>query len=223
MKRKFSSFEFDKKEFETIPSKVCRILREAILKGEIKPGERLIQDELANLIGVSRMPIREAIRQLETEGLVIIEPHRGAIVKSFSLEEIEEVYYLRSLFEKEAVKESVKYIPETIIHQLEELIKKMEDTQDINEFVKINIEFHHLLMSYCPWKKLREFISSLWRGFPQQTPHMLPEQIDQSNREHRLIMAAVKEKDELKAGELISAHIERAGKAIIKSIKEDSK
>ncbi len=206
-------------ELETIPSKVCRILREAILRGDFKPGQRLIQDELANSIGVSRMPVREAIKRLEAEGLVTVEPHRGAIVKSFSLKDIEEIYHLRCIFEKEAVEESVNHMTSDVMRKLEKLVKQMEETKDIETFVKINIQFHHELISCCPWERLISFIQSLWSGFPQQTPHMLPDQIKLSIKEHQAILKAVRNKEAKKAGELIESHIDRAGKSIINNIK----
>lgn len=220
MKKGMTSLELGDRELETIPAKVCRILREAILRGDFEPGERLVQDELAKSIGVSRMPIREAIRRLETEGLVTIEAHRGAVVKAFGLKEIEEIYHLRVLFEKEAVKASVENMQDNKIKELEGLMQEMEGTDNIDHFVQINIEFHRVLMSDCPWERLNAFIFSLWSGFPQQTPHMLPDQIKRSNAEHREIMQAVKKKDGQLAGELTAEHIQRAGTAIVKSISE---
>lgn len=214
------NFKLEDKDLETIPSKVCRILREAILRGELKPGQRLVQDELASSIGVSRMPVREAIRRLEAEGLVTVEPHRGAVVKSFSITDIEEVYQLRCLFEKVAVEESVKQMPSSVIDELENLVQIMEQKEDVEEFVQMNIEFHHLLISCCPWNRLNTFIESLWSGFPQQTPHILSDQIEQSHKEHRDILQAVKEKDAVKAAEFTATHINRAGKNIINNIKK---
>lgn len=218
---KKSELKLEGKDLETIPSKVCRILRDAILKGDFKPGQRLVQDELASLIGVSRMPVREAIKRLEAEGLVTIEPHRGAIVKSFDLQEIEEIYHLRCLLEKEAVKDSVQHITPAILDQLEKIVLQMEETEDIETFVKLNIRFHHALISCCPWKRLTEMIESLWNGFPQQTPHILPEQMEHSKEEHKAILQAVVDQDAIKAAELIKNHIQRTGKEIIKNMKNE--
>ncbi|HLR70008.1 MAG TPA: GntR family transcriptional regulator, partial [Pseudogracilibacillus sp.] len=75
---------------EMLHNKVCSVLRRAILKGDFKPGQRLVQTELAELIGVSRMPIREALRTLEIEGLVTLEPHKGAVVRTINKKDIEE-------------------------------------------------------------------------------------------------------------------------------------
>ncbi|MER2115348.1 MAG: GntR family transcriptional regulator, partial [Solibacillus isronensis] len=90
---------------ETLPSKIYRILREAIIKGQLQPGERLVQDDLAKTLNVSRMPIREAIKQLAAEGYVTVEPHKGAVVKQFTIHELEEIYFLRAKFEPMAAAE----------------------------------------------------------------------------------------------------------------------
>src|SRR5689334_5504165 len=91
---------------DTLHLKVCNVIREAIIKGQFKPGERLKQSDLAEKLGVSRMPIREALRKLETEGLITLVPHKGAIVKTIKLEDIKEVYALRAQLEKMALIQS---------------------------------------------------------------------------------------------------------------------
>lgn len=209
----------DKSELETVHTKVTRVLREAILRGDIAPGERLVQEELANSLGVSRMPVREALRKLEIEGLIVIEPHRGAIVKSLKVEDIEEIYRLRSQFEKMAVEQSVDKLGEDEIRLLEQLVLKMEDAKNPEEFVECNIEFHNVLMSCCPWKRLLFFIETLWNGFPQQTPHILTEQTVKSNQEHRDILEAVKNGNAQKAVDLVSKHISRTGTELVEKMK----
>lgn len=213
----------NKSELETVHTKVTRVLRDAILRGDIAPGERLVQEELANSLGVSRMPVREALRKLEIEGLIIIEPHRGAIVKSLNVEDIEEIYKLRSQFEKMAVEESVKHMDASSIKELERLVIQMEKAKDAEEFVEANIEFHNLLMSRCTWKRLLFFIETLWNGFPQQTPHILTEQMKRSNHEHQDILEAVKSGDPVKAAELVSLHIGRTGTELVEKMKTMNK
>ena len=103
---------------ETLPTKIYRILREAILNGQLKPGERLVQEELAKSFNVSRMPVREAVTQLAADGFVTIEPHKGAIVKEFSVHEIEELYFLRSKFEPLAAAESLHKLTASLLETL---------------------------------------------------------------------------------------------------------
>ncbi|MGG1658093.1 GntR family transcriptional regulator [Brevibacillus sp. NRS-1366] len=219
MSKKFE-LRLESHDLDTLHLKVCRVLREAILRGHFEPGERLVQEELASSLGVSRMPIREALRKLETEGLVVIEPHRGAIVKSLSLVDIEEIYGLRAQFEKMAVELSVEHMQPGDIEDLERLVELMEEATDPGVFVERNIEFHRLMISRCSWKRLVAFIETLWNGFPQQTPHMLSGQTEKSNKEHRNILQAIKQRDAGKAGKLVYDHISRTGNNLVASLKE---
>lgn len=214
------NLKLNTQDLETIPAKICRVLREAIIKGDFQPGERLIQDELAKSLGVSRMPIREAIKQLEAEGYVTLEPHKGAVVREFSLKELEELYFLRSKFEPLAVKESLNFINSNIIQQLENLIVEMDQTKEISKFIELNIVFHQLLIKDCPWGKLNSIIQNLWTGFPQQTPHLLPDQIEISKQEHKAMVKAIKENNHQLVCDIMEKHIIRAGNQVLENIKK---
>lgn len=207
---------------DTLHLKVCNALRKAILCGDLKPGERLVQAELAEALGVSRMPVREALRKLESEGLVTIEPHRGAIVKSFSIEDIREIYELRAELEKMAVEKSIRNMKEEDVAAMDRLVLEMEQATDVETFIEKNIEFHRLLLSRCPWNRLLDFIETLWNGFPQQTPLLIKGQVHRSNEEHRKILLAVKERDAEKAAWLLSEHILRTGESLIASLQEEA-
>ncbi|MFC7687845.1 GntR family transcriptional regulator [Ureibacillus sp. GCM10028918] len=215
------NIKLNTQDLETIPVKICRVLREAIIKGEFLPGERLIQDELAKSLGVSRMPIREAIKQLEAEGYVTLEPHKGAIVREFSVKEIEELYFLRSKFEPLAIKESLKFINSNTIQQLENLNDEMNLSKEVSKFIELNILFHNLLIKDCPWEKLNSFIKNLWTGFPQQTPHLLPDQIEVSKQEHKDMVEAIKNNNHQLVCDIMEKHIIRAGNQVIENIKNN--
>lgn len=206
---------------DTLHLRVCNIIREAILKGDLKPGERLKQSDLADAMGVSRMPIREAFQKLEAEGLIKNEPHKGAVVKSIQLADIEEIYALRAELEKMAVYQSIEHLTEEDHKQLSMLVEQMESCGDVDEFIRYNIEFHRLLIKRCSWDRLNSFISTLWNGLPQQTPHIIKGQKDASNVEHRSILNAVLNKDKETAANLVSNHISRTGNMLVKRLKED--
>lgn len=208
---------------ETIPQKIARILRDAIIQGKFKPGERLIQDELSKSLGVSRMPIREAFKQLESEGYVTLEPHKGAVVKEFTFQELEEIYLLRSKLEPLAVKESLKSIDDKTISQMEEYHEQMKNSSSIHEFVDLNIKFHHSLIKDCQFEKLNMIIQSLWTGFPQQTPHLLPNQIQSSIAEHEEMINAIKQGNIDGACSLVEKHIIRAGNNVLENIRKKDK
>ncbi|TWI58106.1 GntR family transcriptional regulator [Halalkalibacter nanhaiisediminis] len=208
-------------ERDTLHLKVCSVLRKAILKGDFKPGERLVQSELAESMGVSRMPIREALRKLETEGLVSLEPHKGAIIKPIKMEDIIEIYELRSFLESKAVELSVEHLTKDEINQLEDLVNEMSTAKSIDAFVESNIIFHKLLIKHCHWTRLTTFIETLWNGFPQETPQIISGQLEKSNVEHQEILQVVKNKDSKKASSLISAHISRTGSELVARLKEN--
>jgi DNA-binding GntR family transcriptional regulator len=205
---------------DTLHLKVARVLRNAILKGDFQTGERLVQEELAQALNVSRMPVREALRKLESEGLIILEPHRGAIVKGISVEDLNEIYTLRSQLEKMAVELSVPHMTNVHITKLEELIMQMEEFKEVEQFIETNIEFHKQLVKHCPWGRLLSFIETLWNGLPQETPHILEGQVRISNKEHRDIIEAVKAKNGEIAGRLLSEHILRTGREMKKKIQK---
>jgi DNA-binding GntR family transcriptional regulator len=208
---------------DTLHLRVCNLIRQAILKGDFKPGERLKQADLADAMGVSRMPIREAFQKLEAEGLIKLEPHKGAVVKSIHVGDIEEIYALRAELEKMAVYQSIEHLTDEDIKQLTALVEQMELSEDVDEFINYNIEFHRLLIKRCTWERLNSFISTLWNGLPQQTPHILHGQKDTSNIEHRSILIAVMNKDKETAANLVSNHISRTGNMLVKSLKNEGK
>ena len=205
---------------DMLPTKVVNILRNKILNGEYQPDEKLVQSTLAEQLGVSRMPIREALKKLELEGLVTIEPHRGAVVKSITIEDIKEIYTLRAELEKLALSLSIPRLTELDLNQLKVKLSEMEQSENVEDFVSANIEFHRLMIKGCSWKRLLSFIETLWNGFPQHTPHLLPEQVQKSNAEHKEILTAILNKDSEKASMLLGMHIERTGNSLVGKIFE---
>ena len=206
---------------DTLHLKVCNVIREAILKEEFKPGERLKQADLAEVLGVSRMPVREAFRILESEGLIKLEPHKGAVVKSIRMDDIEEIYALRAELEKMAMLQSFDTLTEEDVQQLSLLADKMELCEEVADFIGFNIEFHRLLIERCKWERLNTFISTLWNGLPQQTPHFIKGQKDLSNVEHRAILHAILRNEKEAAADLLSKHISRTGEMLIRQLRDE--
>ena len=214
----------------TLQYRVTTKLREVILKGEFEDGERLVQEEWANKLGVSRMPIREALKQLEVEGLVRIEPRRGAIVTPISAEDIEEIYQLRALLEGEAVEKSLPNLSKEHIEDLENIYEQMKNI-DVNEhnvaeFMRLNENFHKILYEGCTWRRIHGLIETLWKGIPPYTPSLLTNHLDESHKEHKLILEYVKQNEAEKLKEVVQKHILRTRdnllKYVVKSKKQDS-
>ncbi|MFY0543579.1 GntR family transcriptional regulator [Brevibacillus sp. H7] len=200
----------------TLLERVVSRLREAILKREFKPGERLVQEELAEAMGVSRMPIREALRQLEKEGLVTLEPHKGAIVTPVTADDIEEIYHLRATLEAMAVERSLPHLTAEDKRTLRQLADDMEQAaakHDVEEFIQKNAEFHHMMRKGCRWRRAQMILEMLWHGFPPHTPGMLPGQMERSLAEHKEMLQLIEKGDASQLQNVIRKHILRTGEA----------
>ncbi|MFJ8064691.1 GntR family transcriptional regulator [Psychrobacillus sp. NPDC096426] len=219
------NFKLTEQDRATLQSKVTTKLRDLILKGEFQMGDRLTQEEWAQKLGVSRMPLREALRQLEVEGLVRIEPRKGAIVTPISIEDIEEIYQLRQMLEGEVVVQSLPYLEEEDIKELEYLYEKMlhlkSSERDMHEYVILNKEFHQIIIEACPWRRIKSFIHTLWKGIPPNTPSLLANHLPESHDEHRLMLKYIKEKDAMKLREVTEKHIRRTKENLIKMIQKN--
>ncbi|MDI2587531.1 MULTISPECIES: GntR family transcriptional regulator [unclassified Psychrobacillus] len=219
------NFKLTEQDRATLQSKVTTKLRDLILKGEFKMGDRLMQEEWAQKLGVSRMPLREALRQLEVEGLVRIEPRRGAIVTPISIEDIEEIYRLRQMLEGEVAVQSLPFLEEEDIKELEYLYEKMLNLKhtesEMELYMQLNKEFHQIIIEASPGRRIKGFIHTLWQGVPQYTPSLLAKHLSDSHEEHRLMVKYIKEKDAVRLREVMEKHINRTKENLIKMINKN--
>jgi DNA-binding GntR family transcriptional regulator len=201
----------------TTVSYVTKHLRIAILDGSLKDGERLVQSEWAQRLNVSRMPIREALTQLEFEGLVKIVPYKGAVVTPITRENIEELYHTRSLLEGLAVEKSLPHLTDSAKEELGSVLYEMENlilTDETNEtYINLNAEFHKILQSGCPWPRLKKTIESL--GISPIAPSLLVEYYAETQREHKMIHDAVLRGDPAELRSSVEFHILRTKNNLI--------
>ncbi|HEX6026056.1 MAG TPA: GntR family transcriptional regulator, partial [Solirubrobacter sp.] len=130
------------RQFRTVGDMVYEVLREGILKGVFAPGERLRQDQLAEAIGVSRIPVRSALLQLEADGLITFHPYRGAVVNKLTPDEMREIYELRAVLEAHALRKAIGAMtPERLAH-LEQLARELNAIADGEEFLTRRNEFY---------------------------------------------------------------------------------
>jgi len=143
-----SIIDRNSRQFRTVGDMVYEVLREGILKGVFQPGERMRQDQLAEAIGVSRIPVRSALMQLESEGLITFNPYRGAVVNKLSAKEMREIYELRALLEAHALRKAVDVMtPERLAH-LEQLAVELNAIKDGEEFLTRRNEFYRELYDH---------------------------------------------------------------------------
>lgn len=146
---------------QTVQSEVTTALRKMILTYQLRPGERLVQDDLAKQLEVSRTPVREAIRQLETEGLVTILPYKGATVSVVTSEEIEEIYQVRIALESRASWLAMQHISPDDIQTLAAMVDTMRmaaERHDPEASLNINREFYIYFYTLAKQKRLFELI-----------------------------------------------------------------
>lgn len=194
-------------------ARVSQAIRRAIFDGHLRPGHKIAQDELAEQLGVSRMPIREALVQLAAEGLVTLEPRRGAWVAPLTLDTLDESYQLRTWLEPRAVELSVARLTDDDLKQLAQqvdLLTRAERYNDAERFVETNREFHETLRSRCPWIKLNGIVDMLWNGFPPLTPQFVVQQMAEDRDEHAALLRAAQNHDGSEAGRVMVQHIQRS-------------
>lgn len=139
-------------------------IRKAVIAGLLKPGERVNEAEIARQMQISRAPIREAIRQLEQEGLLVTTPYRGTFVMTLSRDDVEEVYTLRADIEMRAVRRALQQLASDDFATLERLIESMmsaAEAKDMTALLEADIQFHRSIVEKAGWPRLRKFWESL--------------------------------------------------------------
>lgn len=208
--------------FGTKNSLVEEEIREAIIRGEVQPGEWLRSDEWARKLGVSPTPIREALRKLEAEGLVKIYPHRGAQVAGFDLSDFVEVYQIRAVLEglaaRMAINESSDEEFRSLLQVLEQTCARIVDAERgkrYGEMRQANYEFHMALYEAARSARLEGMIKNLWATFPWDTLSLVPGRPERAAREHEEILEAARARDGDRVGELITHHVQTAARALL--------
>jgi DNA-binding GntR family transcriptional regulator len=195
-------------------ARVADELRAAILHGAFPPGTRLRQEELAAQYGASRVPIREALRTLEAEGLVTTVANAGAWIASLSADECAELYQVRERIEPLLLRYSLPHLTPTDVDRLGELAEEMRNTRDTEHFLTLDREFH--LGSYRAAETttfLRPTVERLWNA-TQHYRRAFTRLLDvESNRivhdEHHMLVAAIRENDPDEAERVLFGHIRR--------------
>lgn len=197
----------------TIGSFVTDQLRKQILDGALRPGERLLPDELADSFEVSRIPVREALRQLEAEGLVTIYPRRGAVVSELSLDQLQDISDIRALLEVTALRSAIGRMDKQHLAGLERLVSEMEASEgDLGHWLDLNRQFHAAL--YKPSQ--REFLLGLIDSLRAQCDRYLRLNAaitglaSVSDDEHRQLLDACRRRDVDGASSILTAHIKRS-------------
>jgi DNA-binding GntR family transcriptional regulator len=193
---------------------VAAWIRNRIVDGELKPGERIRQEAVAKACGTSRIPVREALNRLRDEGLVTLAAHVGARVARLDHQELDEIYALRELIEPWVLSQSVPNLRAEHHRRLHGLIEDMERVageEDPAEWITCDRVFHLTSYSAAPLPRAHALIESFWDRSQQyrRAYTLVPDRLDLAAAEHRLILETIEQYDALNAEALSRVHIRR--------------
>ena len=219
-----SEFSVNMNEYLPLRDVVFNTLRQAILKGELKPGERLMEIALAERLGVSRTPIREAMRKLEQEGLVVMIPRRGAQVANITENDVLEV---RIALENVAIEKACARMSEEEMSRLWLAAKEFEHTITEGNLVKLaeaDVAFHEIIYQASDNKRLIQVLNNMREQIYRYRVEYLKEgeTRDLLVKEHEELTRAIKERDVERAKQLSFQHIENQRMAILRSIEAEN-
>ena len=209
-----NSLSLQTDEFLPLRDEVFNTLRERILKGVYKPGERLMEIHLADQLGVSRTPIREAIRMLELEGLVKMVPRKGAQVAKISKEDLQDVLEVRKALDTLSVKLACERITEDeikLLNNAEREFEKALASKDVREIAEADVAFHDVIHSATKNGRLKSMISNLVERIYRYRFEYIKQQSDGGKTlmlEHREIMRCIESRDVESAVKATEIHID---------------
>lgn len=197
---------------DTIALRISKVLADRIISGALEPGSRLGQDHVAEEFGASHVPVREAFRLLESQGLVASEPRRGVRVAGFSLEEVREVAEMRSALEVLALRNAAPHLTKAILDQAEEANRAADRARDVQTWEEANRSFHRTILVPCGMPRLLKAIDDLlmtsarflfsgWRA-EWEAP---------TDRDHRTILDALRAGQVEAAASVLARHVQTIG------------
>lgn len=221
-----SDFHVNMNEYLPLRDVVFNTLRQAILRGELKPGERLMEIALANRLGVSRTPVREAIRMLELEGLVIMIPRRGAQVAQITEQDLNDVLEVRLGLEELAVRFACERITDEEIKALGLAVKEFEKKMSNNELsaqAEADVKFHEIIYGATHNQRLVQIINNIREQMYRYRIEYLKDVESRKTlvKEHYEICDALKRRDAESAVEKMCIHIRNQQEAILRSLEHE--
>ncbi|WP_429929662.1 GntR family transcriptional regulator [Agrobacterium vitis] len=199
---------------DTIAARIARVLAQRIVHGELQPGIRLAQDHIAEEFSVSQVPVREAFRRLEAQGLVVSLPRRGVRVASFDLKQVREVAEMRAALEVLALKHAAPHLTPALLDEAEAATSACDHADNVEDWEAANRRFHRLIVSTCDMPRLLTAIDDLhavsahfllagWQsGWERRTDH-----------DHRAILDALRRNAVGEATAILERHVQWIGRA----------
>ncbi|MFV1956427.1 MAG: GntR family transcriptional regulator [bacterium] len=213
-------FKIKIEEPKLLSEDITASIKTAIIKGKFKPGEKISEGDLAESMGISRTPLREAFRKLENEGFITIIPRKGAIVTGIDPEEANDLYIIKGTLEGLAARLATPNIKEKDIEKLEKInneLRELIDSNDLEAFYRLHRKFHMLFVKLSGNKRLIQMISNLNDHFKRFgiVSLTLPGQFEQTLQQHEEIIEAFKEGDKLAAEEKVKRNVQTGGRVLL--------
>lgn len=220
------NFQVKMDEFLPLRDVVFNTLRQAILTGELKPGERLMEIHLADKLGVSRTPIREAIRKLELEGLVTMIPRRGAEVAQITEKSMSDVLEVRRAMDALSVELACDRITDEELAGLKQAcdnFEQMVKAKDVKQIAEADVKLHDIIVQATGNRRLVQLVNNLAEQMYRYRFEYIKDfsQHERLIEEHRIIYESIVEKDKKTASEAAKIHIDNQEKAIMRQIRLD--
>ena len=211
--------------YQPLREVVCETLRNAIVAGTLKPGERLMEIQVAEELGVSRTPVREAIRKLELEGFVVMIPRRGTYVSDLSIKDVNEVYEVRTALDVLAAGLAVERITEEELEEMERLLVvfgECIEANDMDKIVDADSKFHDILYKATRNERLIGIVNNLreqltrFRSLSMSYPGRLKDMLE----EHTRLVEALGQRNATVAQKLANDHMANAEQTLLKTMLE---
>ncbi len=194
---------------DTRKQKAYEYLYNAIVTNKLPPGVAIAEQEISNVLGISRTPVREALKQLEAEGLVRHVPLRGTFVEEITTQDLEEIFALRETLEVLALKTAITEITNEELYEIEILLRSLEYDSSNEKFYDSDRRLHDLIVKHGGNRRLAQILNNL-NSQMERLRHiaaMKPHRLEQSKKEHLAIVAALKKRDLEEAERLLRQHL----------------
>ena len=213
---------------KTLKEQIVDSIKESIASGELRPGEKICETKMADELGISRTPLREAIQALESEGLLSVIPRKGAVVSEFSSKDIEDIYEIKARLEGLAASLSAKNLTKADLKSMVEINEqlksmKLRGEQSVNRFFKTHNQFHDIFLKAAGNERLYQLNCQLLEPLKRFRLMSLsiPGRFEESTAMHDSIIEAFAAGDAKKAERLVMKNVKAGGLALIKRLQNE--
>jgi DNA-binding GntR family transcriptional regulator len=210
----------------TLRERIVEFIKDAVISGKLKPGERVPEQEIAESFGISRTPIREAFRQLESEGFITVIPRKGAVVSPITGKDVKDFYAIKSLLEGYAARKACPKFTEKELKRLESInqhMRKCAEKGDVKSFFKLDDQFHDTFLKTCENDKLCHLVHQLVQQFERfrVTALSIEGRMGVSIDQHEEIISAFRKGDGALVERLVRANAEMSAEFLVKEISKE--